>query len=339
MKKLVAGMICLMLTISLTACGGGSKITEPDESTTYEWKAANVLAAAAPWDLGLNEFARILNEKSDGRITLTVYSGGQLGGERDTMEGLQMGTVDFVIGSSATLSNFTDSNKIWDLPYLFLSKDAARNVLDGEIGNEVLGTLSDIGIKGLTYWENGMYAIGSKTPVAGAEDLKNMKIRAIESPLQADTYSCFGATAVVIAWGDIYTSLQQGVCDAVSSTTTPNMYSAKFYEVAPYIVETNHAYSPAPLLMSQVLWDSLPEDIQSIVMESAQEARAFEREKIDEALESCRAEMEAAGTTFTSIDEKEFAELVSPIYNKYVGADGIDPDLVERVKAEAEKYY
>jgi tripartite ATP-independent transporter DctP family solute receptor len=352
MKKIISILLTALMVVSLTACGQSSGTSEPAKSNdtssavnsesskevTYEWKAANVLAPSAPWDLGLQEFARLLNEKSDGKINLTVYSGGQLGGERDTMEGLQMGTVDFAIGSSATLSNFTDTNNIWDLPFLFSSKEAARGVLDGEIGQEVLDTLSDVGIKGLSYWENGLYAIGSKEPIQSLEDMKGKKIRAIESKLQTDVFSSFGATAVVIAWGDIYTSLQQGVCDGVDSTTVPNMYSAKFNEVAPYITLTNHGYSPAPLLMSQSLWESLPSDVQAIIIESAKEARIFELDAIDKAFETSRKGMEDAGATFYEIDAAEWSAAVEPVYEKYVGTMGIEEDMVNRIKEEEKKF-
>ncbi|MEL7650209.1 MAG: TRAP transporter substrate-binding protein [Sedimentibacter sp.] len=352
MKKIVSIVLSVLLVLSLVACGGSSAgNTQPSSSnetsggnasagneTVYKWKAANVLAPGAPWDLGLLEFSRLLKEKSGGKIELTVYSGGQLGGERDTMEGLQMGTVDFAIGSSATLSNFTDTNNIWDLPYLFPSKAAARGVLDSEIGQEVLDSLSKVGIKGLSYWENGLYAIGSKEPIKSLADMKGKKIRAIESKLQTDVFSSFGATAVVIAWGDIYTSLQQGVCDGVDSTTVPNMYSAKFHEVAPNITLTNHGYSPAPLLMSQKLWDSLPADIQAIILEAAQEAKLYERNEIDKVFEKAKKEMESAGATFYEINADEWSAAVKTVYEKYVGTMGIEEDMVNRVKEAAAKF-
>lgn len=346
MKKFLVILLTVIMVMSLVACNGTKKETpvqsnnESENATkeVYKWKAANVLAPGHPWDLGLQELARLLSEKSDGQIELTVYSGGQLGGEKDTMEGLQMGTVDFVIGSSATLSNFTDTNNIWDLPYLFTSAKEARGVLDSEIGRAKLDSLSDVGIKGLSYWENGMYAINSKEPIKSLADMNGKKIRAIESKLQTDVFSSFGANAVVIAWGDIYTSLQQGVCDGVDSTTVPNMYSAKFYEVAPYITLTNHGYSPAPLLMSQKLYDSLPKDIQKIVMEAADEAKEFERNAIDEAFMKAKTEMEKAGTTFYEIDAAEWEAVVQPVYDKYVGTMGIDAETVKNVKEMAEQY-
>lgn len=353
MKKRVLSLImAAMMLLPLAACGsstgsaGSSNVSGSTSGTgsgsasaeTYDWKVANVLAEGGPWDLGLKKFSELLDEKSDGRITLTVYSGGQLGSEKETMEALQMNSLDFCIGSSATLSNFTDSQTVWDLPYLFLSTDAARKTLDSDVGQGVLDQLSDVGIKGLSYWENGVYAIAAKKPIQSLADLKGLKVRAIESNLQADTYLAFGATAVVIAWGDVYTALQNGTCDAVSSTTIPNMYSAKFYEVAKYITKTEHVYSPAPLLMSQKLWDSLPSDIQQIVQEAADEARDYEREQVTTAMDDCQSKMEAAGCTFYDVDKTEWSAAVKDVYSKYVGDNGIDSNLVSSIQAEAAKY-
>ena len=333
MKKLLSFVLIVAMVLTMAACGNN----DGQEAQTYTWKAANVLNAGGPWDIGLQEFKRLLSEKSNGAIELEIFNGGQLGQERDTIEGLGLGTTDFVICSSATLSNFTDTQNIWDLPYLFHTAEEARGVLDSEIGQSILDTLSDVGIKGLAYWENGMYMLGSTKPIETPEDMKGLRIRTIESNLQADLYGAFGATSVVIPWGDIYTSLQQGLCD-VTTTTLANMYSAKQNEVATYITEANQIYGPAPLLMSQSLWDSLPEDIQGIVLEAAKEACLVERDAVDAAHDSAKATMESEGCTFYEVDTEEWAAYVEPLYDKYVGTMGITKENFDAVRAEAEKF-
>ena len=121
---------------------------------------------------------------------------------------------------------------------------------------------------------------------------------------------------VVLAWGDIYTSIQTGVADAVSSTAVTNMYTQNFYEVAPYITLSNHGYSPAPLICSKSLWDSLSEDIQQLVMECAEEAREYHYQICDEQLAEYMAEMEANGAEFIEIDQTEWEAAVQPVYEK-----------------------
>lgn len=345
-KKILSLALAVVMVLSLAACGssqpGGSTSTEsapatsetPAPAQTYNWTVSSGLAVGSSWDLGLIRFAELLNERSNGAITLTVHSGGTLGSAKECLEGVQMGSIDFIVESSASLSNFTKAMSVFDLPYLFKDAKEARAGLSGEAAKGQLAELESVGFKGINYWENGIYAIGSVKEVKSLADLSGMRIRSIDSALQADIYDCLGAMPVVLSWGDIYTSLQQGVVDAVSSTTVPNMYTANFYEVAPHIILSNHGYSPAPLLCNLNLWNSLPADIQQLVIDCANEARDYHYTVCDEQMADFRAKMEAAGADFTEINAEEWSNAVQPIYEKYVGADGIDPALVEAIRAD-----
>ncbi|MCQ5130719.1 TRAP transporter substrate-binding protein [Butyricicoccus faecihominis] len=334
MKKQVTALgLSLILGVSLTACGGASAgDASAGGGPSYQWTAANAQPAGGPWDDALIEFSRLLSEKSDGAIQLTVYSGAQLASEKESIEGVQMGTIDFAICSTASLSSFTDSNNVWDLPYLFQDLESARTALLSDASEPLLAALSEAGIKGLSYWENGIYAIGSTKPIRSLDDMKNLRIRAIDSALQADTYTAMGANAVVLAWGDIYTAIQQGVIDAISSTTVVNMHNSNFEEVAPYITLTDHAYSPAPLLMSQTLWDSLPENIRQIVQQAATEAQQYEFRAMDDSFTTAKEKMTEAGAEFIDVDTAAFAAAVQPIYDRYVGTSGIDAATVETLR-------
>lgn len=156
----------------------------------------NVLASDSVYGIALHKFADLIQEKSGGAITIEVYDAGSLGAEKECMEGLQMGTVDFWVGSTATCSNFTDSQTIYDLPYLFQNAEIAREVLQGETCQGILDQMSEVSVKGLCYFENGIYAIISKDPIETLDDMKGKKIRAVESNLQTDTYAALGATAL-----------------------------------------------------------------------------------------------------------------------------------------------
>ena len=341
MKKRVGCLVLtLVMALSLAACGGGNDSAETggEEASggeTYDWTVSSGLAVGTSWDLGLIRFGELLNERSNGAITLTVHSGGTLGSARETLEGVQMGSIDFIVESSASLSNFTDAMDVFDLPYLFTSNEEARKGLSGEAAQAQLDALESAGFKGINYWENGMYAIGSIKEVNSLADLAGMRVRSIDSALQTDIYNSLGAMPVVLAWGDIYTSLQQGVVDAVSSTTVTNMYTSNFYEVAPYIIRSNHGYSPAPLLCNLNMWNSLPADIQELVIECANEAREYHYEVCDEQLAEYQTTMEENGATFIDVDLTEWIDAVQPVYDKYVGADGIDPAVVEALQADA----
>ena len=353
-KRILSFALALVMALSLAACGGnpgqpdqpsaggsggsaspdtsggsGSGITE-----TYNWTVSSGLAVGSSWDLGLLRFAELLHERSGGKITLTVHSGGTLGSAKETLEGVQMGSIDFIVESSASLSNFTDAMSVFDLPYLFKSNEEARKGLGGDAARGQLEALEANGFKGINYWENGIYAIGSVKEVRTLADLAGMRVRSIDSPLQADVYNALGAQPVVLSWGDIYTSLQQGVIEAVSSTTVPNMYTTNFYEVAPYIVLSNHGYSPAPLLCNLDMWNALPANVQELVTACADEAREYHYEVCDQQMGEFRANMEANGATFIDIDTNEWSNAVQPVYDKYVGGSGIDPALVDAIRAD-----
>ncbi len=338
-KRLLTLVLALAMVLSLAACGGsGEAAKDPGASSaegeTYNWTVSSGLAVGSSWDLGLLKFADLLKERSGGAITLTVHSGGTLGSAKECLEGVQMGSIDFIVESSASLSNFTDAMSVYDLPYLFPDAEVARAALGGEAAAGQLDALEAIGMKGINYWENGIYAIGSTKPVNSLADLSGLRVRSIDSALQADIYKDLGAMPVVLSWGDIYTSLQQGVVDAVSSTTVPNMYTANFYEVAPYITLSNHGYSPAPLICNLNLWNSLPADIQTLVVQCAEEARQYHYEVCDEQMADFRGKMEEGGATFIEVDTTDWAAAVEPIYENYVGEGKIDPALVDAIRAD-----
>ena len=332
-KRVFCLLLAFAMVFGLVACGGQDDTSDGGE--TYNWTVSSGLAVGTSWDLGLQKFAELLNERSNEAITLTVHSGGTLGSARETLEGVQMGSIDFIVESSASLANFTDAMDVFDLPYLFTSNEEARQGLSGEAAQGQLDALESAGFKGINYWENGMYAIGSTKEVNSLEELQGMRVRSIDSTLQTDIYNALGAMPVVLAWGDIYTSLQQNVIDAVSSTTITNMYTSNFYEVAPYIIRSNHGYSPAPLLCNLNLWNSLPADIQELVMECANEARDYHYQVCDEQLAEYQKTMEENGATFIDVDLDEWIAAVQPVYDKYVGDGGIDPALVEAIQADA----
>lgn len=183
-KKLTCLLLAMAMVFSLTACGSGGDSSggESAEGQTYEWTASSGLAVGSSWDLGLLKFAELLNERSNGAITLTVHSGATLGSAKETLEGVQMGSIDFIVESSASLSNFTDAMSVFDLPYLFPDAATARKALSGEAAQGQLDALESIGMKGINYWENGIYAIGAVKPVKNLADLKGMRVRSIDSP-------------------------------------------------------------------------------------------------------------------------------------------------------------
>ncbi len=301
----------------------------------YEWRACHVLAPDGPWHIGLQKFAEELDIRSKGQIKLTLFPSGQLGQEREVIEGLQMGVQDFTIVSSGNLATFTTSLDILNLHYLMPTVKAGRAVADSPIARQLLDSLDSIGIKGVDFWENGMYSIYGNTRVQHPADVKGLKIRVNDNQFHIETYDILGATPVYIPYGDIYTVLEQGTCD-MSTTTLVNLHSDKHDEVSKFIVKANQLYTVSPLLMSKQLWDKLPADIQDIIVESSKAALIYEREVMDKLNESVEAEIKAMGREIIEVDIQEWRAATLPVHNAHVGKD-IDKTLYDAITAIVEK--
>src|SRR5699024_5676593 len=181
-----------------------------------------------PYTKGLEEFSRLVSEKSDGQVTVDHFHSSQLGDERDMIEGLQLGTLEMALVSTAPLSSFTKDFLVFDLPFIFEDSQAARNVLDGEIGEELFEKLDDQFIIGLAYWENGFRSVSnSRGPVEKPEDMKGLKIRTMENPVHMASFRAMGASPTPMAFGELFTALQQKTIDG-QENPLPIVDTSKF---------------------------------------------------------------------------------------------------------------
>ncbi len=351
-KKIVALALTAVMLFALTACGGSSSNTTTGSSegqttasgggtakgTEYNWTAGNVLAADQPWDMGLKKFGELLNEYSDGRMSLTVQSGGVLGQEIDMIDAVQMGTLDFAICSTPSMSGFVDSQNYFDLPYLFKSVASAWEVMDSWLAKDRCDALTGTGFKGLGYFENGTYMVASKTKVEHPADMKNLRVRSHSSKMQSRAFEVIGASPVTVAWGDIYTSLQQGTIDAVSGTTLTNMYGGKFYEQVDYITMTNHHFIPSLVVMNEDLWNSLSAEDQEIVQKAFDEAVTYQRQVAYDYAAECKTNIEASGVEIIDVDADEWSEAMHPVYDEYVGTNGIEQSMIDKIQQDEAQY-
>lgn len=345
-KKILAIALCCAMAIGLTACGGNDGGSTADSSKgeaqassgkTYNWQIGNVLAQDQPWDMGLVKFAELLNEYSDGRITATVQSGGTLGSEIEMLEAVQMGTLEFSIASTPSLSGFTDAMNYFDLPYLFQSTDSAWAVLDEWLGEDRMAALEGTGFHGLGFYDNGEYMIAGNVKIVDPADAAGSRIRAHSSTLQCDSLAAVGANPLSVAWGDIYTSLQNGTIDGVSGTTLTNMYGGKFYEQCDYITMTKHHFIPAPVVMNEDLWNSLSEEDKDIVTRAFNDSMAYQREEAVKYADAAKTEMANSGVEILEIDAAKWADATASVYDKWVGTSGIEQTMIDKIReSEAE---
>ena len=284
------------------------------------------------YGMGMTRFGEVLEELSGGEMSLLQHPAAALGGERELIEAVQIGTLDMVITSTGPLPNFVPETQVLDLPFLFRDYDHARGVLDGEIGQELLATVDEAGFKALAWTENGFRHItNSQRPVHSPDDLAGMKIRTMENPIHLRAFEAMGAAPTPMSFAELFTALQQGVVDAQENPIVVISVS-NFVEVQDHLSLTGHLYSPAIIMMSDGLWSSLSEEEQGWVMEAAAASVEVTRARVTELEETgVDALIEKGMQVVTDIDKAPFQEAVAPAYDAYTERFG--DALIERINA------
>jgi len=329
-KKLMFSLsLALLLVLTFTA---GSFAQE------YTINAGIGLNDKSAQYKSLEYFKKLVEERSDGAIEVNLYHSSQLGDDREMMEALQMGTQQMTCPSTAPIAPFVNGFKVFDLPFLFPTHEAADYVLDGPVGQNLLKQLEDEGIVGLAYWENGYRQLtNSVTAVESPEDVEGLKIRTMENPMHLAAWEEMGANPTPMAFGELFSAMQQGVVDG-QENPWGTIYLQNFYEVQDYTTNTGHVYSPFVLMISKQFYDKLPTDLQQTVKVAAVEAkhhnRRTNRAMNAEYLEELKDVMEV--TILTPEQKAEFQEAVQPVYNQF--KEEIGADLVESVQQQVEEF-
>ena len=325
MKRLVLVVLALALVFGLmTGCSKDEQASTDsraavEEKTVYRIKGGHANPATHPYHIGLEKFGELLEEKSDGQIILDSFHSSQLGNERDLVDGLPLNTVQAAVITSAPLSGFTDAYLIFDLPFIFEDVTEARMVCDSDIGDEMLKSLENDGVVGLAFFENGMRNItNSKRPIETPADMEGIKIRTMENPMHMEAFKAMGADPTPMAFGELFTALQQKAIDAQENPYVV-IYANKFFEVQEYLSNTEHLYSPAPLLISKAFYDSLPADLQAVVWEAAEEAKVAQRQSCDDQNSFLLDSLASEGMLINTPNKAPFVEATKAVYDKYVG--------------------
>ncbi|MGE3521197.1 MAG: TRAP transporter substrate-binding protein, partial [Vicinamibacterales bacterium] len=223
-------------------------------------------------------FAEAVARNSNGRIKVEIHANGQLGFERDLIEGMRLGTVDAGVITAAPIAGFEPRMMVLDLPFIFKSREAAFKVMDGDVGKRLFGYLNAINLKGLAYFDAGWrMVVSTKRPLTKPEDFSGSRFRVMENPLYVATFKSLGVNATPMNWGEVYTGLRQGTIDSLDLPIYV-IHAAKIYEVAKYMSMTEHMLTPVVLMMSGSKFKSLPPELQQAVLKSAAEVTPYQRE-------------------------------------------------------------
>ncbi|WP_252315907.1 DctP family TRAP transporter solute-binding subunit [Sinobaca sp. H24] len=343
--KAVIPMVLTLTLFLLTACGdsNGEGENEVEGQEVYQIQLAHSSPASNDrLEESLQVFKDNVEERSNGLVEVTTYPASQLGSERAQLENVQLGSVEMAALSSGPFPGFFKEMMIFDLPFIFENEEIAYEVLDSDYGDQILDLLlEETGVRGLAWGENGVrHFTNSQRPIEEPDDLTGLTIRTQENPAHMATVEALGAIPNPMAFSEVYSALQQGVIDGQENPISL-IESMRFYEVNQYLTLDGHFYNTFTLIINNDYYESMPEDIQTIVQEEADtwsdDQRSRNRTQVEEGLEV----IEEAGVEIielTDEEKEEFQEKTQPVIEEYrsILGDELVDELFEAIEA-AEK--
>ena len=279
------------------------------------------------YGVGSTVFCDEVEKNTQNRYKCQQFPSSALGGEREQIEAVQLGTQDLVNTSTGPVGNFVPEVKIVDIPFLFRDYDHARKVMDGPIGQDILSKFPSKGIIALGWTENGFrHMTNSKRDIVKPADAAGLKMRTMENKVHMDGYRTFGILPTPMAFPELFGALQQGTVDG-QENPIPVILASKFSQVQKHLSLTGHVYSPALLLMSPRTWGKLTEADKKVFLDAAKKAGAAQRKKVNDDENSGIAQLEKEGVkVIKTVDSNAFREALKPAYVSYAkefGADNI----------------
>jgi len=312
----------LLLLLFLTASCG-------NEPPVRVLKLGHGLDVSHPVHKAMIYMAERVDEKSGGKMRIDIYPSQQLGSERETLELLQIGSLDITKVSSSVLEGFEPVFKIFSVPFLFANDEHRFRVMDGPVGEALLQAGENIRLHGLTYYDAGTRSFYTKDrPIHHPDDLKGLKIRVQESVGARQMVNTLGGSATPMSIGELYTSLQQGIVDGAENNP-PSFLTTRHYEVSNYYSMTEHTAVPDILFISLYTWNRLTEDERVIIHEAARESALFQRDLWAKSTLEAMETVAAAGVEIIHPVKTPFAEILQPLYELYSNED---PRLREYIR-------
>jgi TRAP-type transport system periplasmic protein len=272
-------------------------------------------------------FAEQVEKGSGGKMKVRAIGAAALGPDVQMQQALIGGAQEMMVGSTATLVGITKEMALWDTPFLFNNAKEADAILDGPVGQKVMDKLTEKGLVGLVYWENGFRNLtNNKRPVGKLEDLEGIKLRVMQNPVYLDSFKTLGANAIPLPFSELFSALETKTVDGQENPYN-TILSSKFFEVQKYLSVTNHVYSPWILLVSKKWWDQLSKAEQKVLMDAAVASRDFERKDTRAEADRALADLKARGMQVNELSASETARMRAKLtqINAGIGASvGMD---------------
>jgi len=305
--------VCSLMMLFLGSCS--------DSKQEVLLRVGHVLDVNSTVHQSMEFMGKRLSELSGGTMRVIVYPSSQLGNERESLELLQVGSLDMTKVSAGVLENFVPAMGVYSLPYLFRDADHYWQVFKGDIGRDILLQGEPYFLRGLCYYDAGFRSFFlAEQKVEEPKDLDGLKIRVMRSNLQIRTINLLGGNATPLAYSELYSALQQGVVDGAENNP-PNFYQKRFYELCEYFVLDEHSAPPDVFVMSTHTWNKLTSEQQAWIDQSVRESLDLQRRLWDDMTNEALKAVEEAGVKVIRPDKSAFQEIVSPIYEDLEGTE------------------
>lgn len=285
-------------------------------SKTAVLKLAHGLDPSHPVHKAMEFLARRVEESSAGRLRIDIYPSEQLGSERECLELLQIGSLDMTKVSCSVLEGFVPSMSVLSLPFIFRDEDHRFKILEGEIGKKLLLDGEKYWLRGLCYYDAGTRSFYTKNrPILSPDDLAGLKIRTQESPTSIRMVQALGGSPTPIAWGELYSALQQGVVDGAENNP-PSFHLSRHYEVCKFYSLDEHTGVPDVLLISTKSWQDLSGEFKTILQNAAEDSALLQKKLWKEATKEALEQVREAGVEILFPDKSVFAGKIESLYRE-----------------------
>lgn len=294
---------------------------------------AHTLPTTHPVHKGMVDFQKLVAEKSEGQLVVKIFPDGQLGSERELLELLQIGSVAMTKVSAAAMASFAPEYEVLGVPYLFRDKDHFFQALEGEVGQRLLDSSGDYWLQGLCFYDAGSRSFYTKSKaIHTPEDLKGMKIRVMNHQMSVEMVNAMGGSATPMAYGELYTALQQGVVDGAENNP-PSFVSSNHFEVCKYYTLDEHTSIPDVLVIGTKFWDKLSEQERQWLKAAADESVVFQKRYWQESVEECMEILRAADVEIIRPEKPLFSKKTEAVLEKFK-QDPTMKSLVEAIQSE-----
>lgn len=322
------------ITAALTVTAAATALVLGAEASAQEkvFRSADVQPEGFPTVQAVEYMGELLEERSNGRLSIDVFASGQLGNEKETIEQARFGIIDMNRISLGGFNNLIPETVVLSLPYVFRSVEHMRNTVDGPIGDEILAAFEPHGLIGLAFLDAGTRNFyNSQRPIESLEDMEGLKIRVQPSDIFIDMVNEMGANAVAMGFGELYSGLQTGVIDGTEQSW-PTYEAANHVDVAEYYSITEHLILPEALVMSKTVYDALSPEDQQLVRQTAKDIVPRMRELWDAREKIAEETVRSQGAQVFTVDKRPFMDAMVPVQLKYLDSPELK-DLFDRIQA------